>query len=240
VSPEPEVTTFIVNFGAPRSVGLMQFQQLRVTSLATMRVIAGTDPTFSSNVYDTGYVTGWPRDTEPFSITPWGELSINGVYEVEEFVSLGMPRFFIPPAPIFVQYIQVLIVDPTADVPAQIGCFGAYEVWEPQYSDFGWTMTFLDETDVQTVPYGSRYFISRGKRRRINIGLSFKEPQYLQRALGWIAMTGKSTPTVISVYPDDMPNVEKRAVYGTIIDDVAIVNPSYAFYQMPISVEQLI
>lgn len=239
-SPEPEATTFTVDFGVARSVGLMQFQRLGVTSLATMRIRAGADPTFVTNVYDTGDVTGWPRDKQPFSTTPWGELTLNGVYEAEEFISLGMPRFFIPPTPIFVRYLRVQIFDPTAYVPAQIGCFGAYETWQPTYSDFGWTMTFIDETDVQTVPYGSRFFIPRGKRRRINIGLSFKEPEYLQIAVGWVAMTGKATPTVISIYPDDTLNVEKRALYGHLIEDVVIANPAYAFYQMPISVEQLI
>lgn len=240
ISPDPSDTTFTVNFGTLRKVWFFHFQSFGITSLATIRLRAGIDPTFATNVFDTGEISGWPQDKTPFSTTPWGELTLNGQYEPEEYVALGMPRFIVPTSEISVQYVKVEIFDPTANVPAQIGTFGACEAWEPQYSDFGWTTVFIDETDIQTIPYGSRFFIPFGRRRRINIGLSFKSQQLLERALGWAAIMGKSTPTVIMPFPDDIPNIEKRAVYGTIADDVTIANPSWAFYQMPISVEQLI
>lgn len=244
VSPEPESTRFTLDFGALRTIGLFHFQRLTVTSLATMRLRAGNDPTFATNVFDTGTVTGWPRDKQPFTITPWGELTLNGVYEPEEYFAFGMPRFFIPPQPVLVRYVKVEIFDATAAVPAQIGNFGAYETWQPQFSEFGWSLTFIDESEIQSASYGSRFIVPLGKRRRINIGLSFGsaagEQMVKEKVIGWLAITGKSTPTVIAVFPDDTLHVEKRAIYGTIVDDVALANPSYAFYQMPITLEQLI
>lgn len=240
ISPDPPNTTFTVDFGIVRTVAFLHFQGLNVTSLATIRIRAGVDSSFITNVLDTDFISAWPQDKTPLSITPWGELTVNGVYETEEYVAFGMPRFIVPAEPITIRYIKVEIVDQTAAVAAQIGTFGACEAWEPQYSDFGWQITFVDETEVDTAPYGSRFFIPRGLRRRINMGFSFKEPQVKSTVMGWAAMMGKRSPIVIIPYPDDTPSLEKRAIYGTITEDVALVNPYYAFYQMPLTVEQLI
>jgi len=254
-SPSPEDTRFDINFGAQRNnVGLIHFQRLMVSQLATIRVRLSNDPNFTSTTYDSGVVSGWPVDKPQFSTSPWGNLTITGQYEVDEYMALGMPRYFIPPAPVTATYCRVNIADVSADVPAQIGCFGCCEIWQPIRSlDLGWSTTFVDESDIETVPYGSRYILARGKRRRLNIGFSSirqlpspgtspapEDIELMQRALGWVAMMGRSTPLAISIFPDDTPNLEKRTVWGTLSDDVAIDNPYFATYRMSMTLEQLI
>jgi hypothetical protein len=249
-SPDPADTTFTIDLGAQRAnVGLFHFQRLNITTLATMRLRADLDGTFASPTYDTGTVSGWPQDKAPFTISPWGVLTLNGQYEPEEYVALGLPRYFIPTTPVAARFIKVEIFDPTADVPAQIGCFGACETWAPLSGpnltavgpDKGFSRTLVDESDVQTVPYGSRYFIPRGKRWRFNLGFSeVHVVDLMNRILGWVAYVGKSTPIAISINPDDKPNLEKNSLWGTLTNDVAIDHPFYATARLPLTLEQLI
>jgi hypothetical protein len=242
ISPEPENTTFDVDLLNLRSIGLFHFQRLAVTNLAIIRLQADVSGSFLSPAYDTGWTAAWPQDKAAMSNSVWGELSMAGTYEQDEYVALGMPRFFIPTAPITARYIRVEIQDQTAITAAQIGYFGACETWEPEHSpDFGWSIDFLDESDVQTVPYGSRWIISRGKRRRLNLGFSWiGTTEFQTKALGWAAMIGKSRPVAISVFPDDTANVEKTSVWGTLVNDIQISNPYFAQYRIPMQLEQLI
>lgn len=241
-SVDPESTMFTVDFGAQRNnIGIIGFQRLMVTSLATMRVRVGTDASFTTNQYDSGIVSAWPQDKTPFSIDVWGNISLNGTYDPDEYVALGLPRYFVPTTPVVGRYVKVEIFDTTAAVPCQIGCFGVYETWEPEQVDFGWSITWIDESDVQTVPYGSRFIIPRGKRRKLSIGLSsIKTTDLMSKVQGWAGIIGKSRPVVMSIFPDDKPNLEKRTIYGTLTDDIAISNPYFARYQVPLTLEQLI
>jgi len=231
-----------MDLGTQRNnIGMFHFQRLMVTNGATLRIRAGDDITFATGTYDTGIVSAWPQDKTPFTISPWGDLTISGTYEPEEYIALGLPRYFIPTAPIVARYVKVEIFDTAAAVPAQIGCFGVCETWSPQQIDFGWSVTWVDESDVQTVPYGSRFIIPRGKRRKLHIGMSsVTTSDLMSKVLGWVGMIGKSRPVVIAIFPDDTPNLEKRAVYGTLTDDVEITNPYFARHQVPLTLEQLI
>jgi hypothetical protein len=254
LSPSPDDTLLNINLGVQRTVGLFWFQGFGVSSAATTRLRFGNDPTFGVTTYDSGVASGWPQDKDPMSVNTWGEFSITGQYEADEYVDLGMPRGFVPLVPVVGQYIRINIADSTAQIPAQLGCFGAFETFAPLSNiDLGWSTVFVDETDVPTTPYGSKFFISRGKRRRLNLGVSnirqvpsqsltspVTDVELMQRILGWVAMTGKSRPIVISVFPDDTMNLEKRTVYGTLSDDVTITNPYFAEYQLSVTLEQLV
>jgi hypothetical protein len=250
LSIQPEHTQFVIDFGQQRNnVGLFHFQRLNLTSLSTMRLRAGLDPTFTTNAYDTGTVTGWPKDKTAFTVNSWGETTVNGVYEPEEYAALGMHRFFIPPAPIVARYVKVEIVDLSSLIPAQIGCFGAYETWQPLRGlalspmgpDLGFSRDWIDESDIQTAAFGSRYFIPRGKRQRWNLGFSqLALVDYMRRVLGWLAYVGKTTPLAIAFQPDDTANLEKNAIWGTLSQDVAVDHPFFATARLPLVMEQLI
>lgn len=166
-SPDPDDTWFTVDLGVQRNnVGLFSFQQFGVTSLGVMRLRAGVDPTFATTTYDTGLVSAWPQDKAPFSITPWGELTVNGVYEPEEYEVLGLPRFFVPPSPIIARYLKVEISDSTASVPARIGNFGAFETWAPLHGVApDYKIDVVDETGVDTASNGAKYFTPRSLRQ---------------------------------------------------------------------------
>lgn len=242
-SPEPDDTWFQMDLGVERQVGLFHFQRLGVTRFGFLRVKFGNDGNFVSNNYDSGLLSAWPQDKAPGTNDPWGELTVNGVYIEDEYVAMGLPRFVIPTAPVRGRYLRVEIQDTTNSQAPYVGVFGACETWAPLRSPgFGWSITTVDESDVQTVPYGSRFIVPRNKRRRLSIGFdsTLSKDEVVKVIYGWAMMMGKSRPFVISVFPDDTPNVEKQTVWGTLSNEPEITNPHYASYSMSLQIEQLI
>lgn len=235
-------TRFTADLGYTRRVGLIYFANLRTTPMALISIKAGTDATFTTNAYEV-LTTAWPDDgSDPFGTNPWGELALTHTYMRDEYERLGMPRFFVPPAVIDCRYIQVQIMDSTADTPLQIGCFGACEVWEaPVNFDYGWTISPIDESDVRNVPFGSTYVTERGMRQRLSLGFGqLAEDEFLARSFGLALIKGRSQPLVIVPFPADTVNLEKRSLYGLVSKDSEISNPFFARYAQPFQVDQLI
>ena len=236
-------TQFTVDLGYARTVGLFFFANLRATSLGIMRLRAGNDPAFATNTFDSGWTTCWPPDgSTPFEANPWGELALTHVYMPDEYEKLGYPRILIPSAAISCRYIKVEIHDSTNSTLLQIGCFGACEVWAPPVNfAYGWSITPLDESDVQRVPGGASYVTERGMRRRLNLGFPMlDEDEVKSRSLGLALIKGRSTHLVTVPFPDDTNNLEKLAVYGMVSQDGAIGNPFFATYAQPFQIDQSI
>lgn len=235
-------TKFQVDLGFQRTVGLFFFANLRATAMGMMRLRAGTDPTFASNNYDTDIVSCWPQDSMAGGYTAWNEWTLNGVYSEEEYGALGMPRFFVPPAPIACRYILVEFQDSTSAEPLQLGCFGACETWEPPLNiQYGWSITPIDTSDVETVPFGSVSITPRGIRRRLNLGWGeMPESEFLTRQFGLALIKGRSDPIVVVPFPDTTARLEKDGVYGLVSADSQFSNPFFQVYSNTFQVDQLI
>lgn len=236
-------TTFDVDLGQAYRIGLFHFQNLRITSNSTIRVQAGTDNTFATTLYDSGTVNGWPLDATPMDNNAWGDFTLTGAYASETFAAVGMARYFVPPAVLVVRYIRVTVVDTTAAVPLQIGVFGACEIWEPTAHnfDFGWTLNLVDESDLPKVPFGTTHITRRGKRRQLAIGLSnMPKDEIYSQGLDVIFAKANSEPLVIVPLPDDTASLEKISVYGLLSQSAQITNPYFTYYNMPLTIEQII
>lgn len=239
-SADVAATKFDADLGYQRTVGLFFFANLRLTSLSFLRLRASLASDLSSPTYDTGIVSGWPQDSTAGGIDAWGNWTLNGVYNSAEYVRLGMTRVFIPPAPIACRYIRVEVMDTTAALPLQIGCFGACEVWQPPINfNYGWQITPMDESGVDLVPAGSSYVNQRGMRRRLNLGFPhLPEDELWARAFGLVLAKGSSEPLVVVPFPDRVTQIEKQAVYGRIITASQISNPYFQRYAVPFQIDQ--
>jgi hypothetical protein len=236
-------TKFNVDLGYQRNyVGLFFFANLRTSGLGLMRLRASLNSNMSSPTYDTGNVSSWPQDSVAGDFTPWGEWTLNGVYNSEEYLKLGMPRFFIPSVPVKCRYIRVEVFDQSASAPLQIGCFGACEVWESPI-DFAPApqITVLDESEITHVPFGSTFITQRGMRRRFNFGFpALGKSEILSKTLGLALLKGGSQPLVAVSFPDEGTSLEKTSVYGLVSQDGVISNPFFGHYAQPVQIDQLI
>lgn len=226
-SADPADTQFTFDIGFGQAFGLFHFANLNVDSGAKIRLRAGSDPTFAVNTYDSGTVDAWPK---------------HGVdqYPSDEFIALGRPRCFIPPAVIAARYIKVEITNATT-VP-QIGVFAACQVLEPSRNiSYDWSIVPADESDVRRVPFGSTYVTAHSTRRRkLAFGIkALPQDETIHLFLSAATALGKSTPLVVSPTPDDTDNLERLTVYGTFSQDPQFSNPFFGQFQHVYAVDQL-
>jgi hypothetical protein len=226
--PQPQLVamstsaSWTLNFAAPQNIGLIHFQRLVTDPAATITVTCGTYSVTAN---------AWATDQ-------------NGIYRGLEFAALGRPRIFIPPAPIQASSVNVSITG--GGSPLQIGYMGACEIWEsPSSFAIGSQLTYLDESDVQTVPFGSTYVTLRAKRRRLDLGVpwlkderpygGFDQADVVKTLL---AINGFSTPTIGVRYPDATLGLERDAVWG-LFKQATITNAFFAVSAAAFQIEQL-
>ena len=237
-------TRFAVDLGRQRNVGLIAFAGLRTSGLGLLRVKAGLDPTFASNVYDSGSITTWPVDSVAGELDPWDRWTLNGRYRTDEYTALGMPRVLIPSARVGIRYIHVAIRNRTAVEPISIGCFGVYDVWEPPVNfTYDWSITPVDDSEITRVPRGSTFIDQRGIRRKLNLGFPYMDDTEIwARGFGTMLARGKSEPLWVVPFSDasEVTKFEKAAVYGLVSQDSALSNPFFTQFALPVQIEQLI
>jgi hypothetical protein len=190
----------------------------------------------------TGWVPSWPQDSTPGGYTPWGDFTLSGVYSMEEYLALNMPRFFLTSDPTeLVQYVDVQVRDSASDTVLQIGCFGVSETYTPEIGiGYGWQVTPIDESDIQSVPFGSTTIVSRGMRRRLNLGLpGVREDEAWLKTFGLVLYKGKSQPVVVIPLPDDTAHLERRGLYGLQSQDGALANPFFETYAQNLQFDEL-
>lgn len=168
-------------------------------------------------------------------------------YDALEYAALGQPLIFIPPVPVLAGTISVTV---TGGFPLGIGYVGACEIWEPKNNlSLGWRTSYLDESDVQRVPFGSTYITKRGKRRRLSVGLGalFDDSPYIGGSDAEVAMArkimainGMSSPIMIVPQPDAVGSIEREAVWGLLSAAPEITNPLFSLFDATFQIDQLI
>jgi hypothetical protein len=206
LKPQPQLVAqstgggWTLDLGQQRNIGLVHFQRLVTDPGATITVSWG------------GYSTSgnaWATDQ-------------NGVYSGLELASIGRPRIFISPVPVAASSVSVSIGG--GGSPLQCGYMGACEVWEsPGGFSLGSALSYLDESDVQTVPFGSSYITLRAKRRRLDIGVGwlkdgrpYGSDDQADAVKTLMAINGFSSPVIGVRYPDDTFGLERDAVWGLL------------------------
>jgi len=222
-------TRFSVDFGSAKRIGVFHFQNLVVESAATIRLKAGNDPTFATNLYDSTSVSAWPSD-----IIPAGSNYIPGAYE-----ALGRQRIFVPPAVIGARYINVAIDNHLASTLTQIGCFCACDVWEPDHNFvYGASWSTVDDSDVQRIPGGTVYVNERQKRRRVDLGFdALPEDDATGKGFLFSLVHGRSHPVVVVPFPDTAASLERLSIYGRSTQDGKISNPFLGLYSQTFQIE---
>lgn len=239
---DPGSTQFYFDLGYVRyNVGLFFFANLRTSSLGFLDIYtSATDSSVATADYHFSGTT-WPQDKVAGGLTPWGEWTLNGVYDGREYSAMGMPRFIVPEIPLTLRYGRVIIRDTTCVEPLQIGCFGVCELYESP-NDFGPApqITIVDGSNVQRSPFGSVFVNKRRIIRRFNFGFpAFFRDEMLAKTFGLSLMKGKSEPLVAITFPDDTESLEKMSVYGLVTNDGVLNNPFFNGWAQPIQIDQL-
>lgn len=205
-------------------------------------VAVGDEIYFSTTVYDSGWVSSWPRDGLAFGYDNWGHFTLNGVYRSELYMALGMPRVFIPTAEITARYIQIDILDPTGVEPLQIGCLGVYELWTPPHNFApDWRPIIIDDSDVRRLRGGATYVSQHQIRRGLEFGFDaiYEDEDFIKKSLELALVKAKSQPLVVIPFPDDIDNLEKLTIYGLFSKEAEFTNRYHGIYYYSYRIEQI-
>ncbi len=229
LTPQPQIVaqvsvdlsvTFTIALGAPRLVGLIHLQRLITTSSGTVRVIAGS--------YDSGTVGAWPTDGA-------------GVYPPLLHASLGRSRIFIPAVPVLANSVSFTIT--TTAIPIQLGYVGVCGILEmPSNMLIGNVRAVVDESQVDSVPFGSTYITLRAKRRRLDFAMPpLREDNGDAYAVMDLQLVnGRSSPVVVVKFPDDTNNLERNTIWGLITSDQPTTNSFYGHADATFQITQLV
>lgn len=218
-------TSFTLNLGSTRMIGAVHLQRLICDPGATIQVSWG------------GFVA---------NANAWATDNL-GVYDGLEYAALGRPRIFVSPEPMAASSVDVSISG--GGSPLQVGYIGACEVWEPKYNlAYNWRMSYLDDSDITRLPFGSTYITLRAKRRRLSFGIDWVPDDRVYAggtntvpfAQGAMAIQGHSSPIIAIPFPEDTDNLERQAVWGLFSADPEISNPYYAHYATTFQIDQLV
>lgn len=237
-------TKFRIDLGFNRKIGLLAFINLRATSLGLLDVWIGDTSIsdYSSPVFYSGTLPCWPVDSVAGEFTPWGEWTLNGVYNIEEYTNIGMTRFLLLDEEVTGRYIKVEIRDTLNVDPLKIGCFCVCEIWEAtdEYQlALGWNISAIDISDVLTVPFGSTDVVKRGIRRQLDMGIQgLSESDFQKKVLGLMLIKGRNQPLIALPVPDETESLEKLGVYGRVPEDGTITNSLYALYAYAFQLRQ--
>jgi hypothetical protein len=233
--PRPQLTamagagniSFTLNLAAARLIGLIYMLNLVADSAASISVSAG------------GYSV----------TTTCSPADLSGLYDPIEWVGLGRPRFFVPPAPVSAGVVNVSITG--SGTPIQIGYMGVASIWQaPIGMAFGESITVQDISDVQRVPFGSSYIVHRGKVRRLSMGFGFLRQdgiygtgtgdEVFSGPLKVAVINGKSSPIAAVPFPDDPYHIERQSVAGFTTNDQQFANEQFATWNTQFQIDQMI
>lgn len=216
--------SFTVDLTVSRTIGLIHLQNLVTASTGTIQVTCGT--------YNSGLVNSWATDG-------------SGIYSQNLYTALGRSRIFIPTTPVSAQTVSITIN--SAGVIPMIGFVGVCEVWEtPNDMLSGDVTTVHDESDLQTIPFGSTYVIPRAKRRVVDFSLPPLSDAHVGmtdnfvKAFDLAMINGKSSPVIVVKYPDDTYNLERNSVWGTISNDLPFTNRFFGYHDTTFQIKQLV
>ncbi len=212
--------SFTINLGGTKPIDMVHLQRLVTGVSGTIRVRFGT--------FDSGSVNSWATDSF-------------GIYPSLLYAALGRPRVFISPTQ---QSASQVLIDVTAGSGnIQIGYVGVCQALEmPQDMLIGNILTPTDESDVQIIPQGSTYITLRGKRRKLDFGMPplREDNQDFYNFFDLVVVNGKSSPVVVSKFPDDTFNLERNTIWGSLSTDAQFANAFYAHSNSTYQITQAI
>lgn len=212
--------SFTINLGAPRTIGMIHLQRFVTDSTGTIQVVAGS--------YNSGVVNARATD-------------LAGVYPPLLNAALGRQRVFIPPIPVVASSVSFTINGVVS--PLQIGYAGVCEILEiPGNMLVGNVRTTLDESSIDNTPDGSTYVTLRAKRRRLDFGvggLSEANGDFVDVS-DLSLVNGRSSPVVVTKFPDDTNNLERNTIWGLITNDQPFTNSFYGHCDATFQITQLV
>lgn len=160
-------TQFSMNFGVPTKIQVVSLLGHNLSSFGTWRVLIGNDPTFTTNLYDSGWQVAWPV-VYNYGSLEWEDSNWwDGTVAVADRANYPGILLDVLPQIYLAQYVQVLFSDVTNTTGyLQFGRFFCAPTWTPADNmQYGATFGWATDTTVGRSLGGTPYFARRNPRR---------------------------------------------------------------------------
>lgn len=160
-------TQWSVDLGAEKLCRVFAFINHNLSLDAKVRIRAGLDPTFASNLFDTGWVDAWPAVYSTMSLSFDHPGWFSGKFSEEERKGFYWNVMKSADATIRIRYVMFEIDDQTnaAGYIQTSRCFVGEGHQLEINMDYGAAVGWRDETGVQTSRSGAEFFDVRNPYR---------------------------------------------------------------------------
>lgn len=150
-----------------------------LTPAATIRARLSVDPTFATNVYDSGTISAYPNYYDDMSLDFGQPVLTGNKPSTADAIAMRYPIFFVTPATVTAQYCRVEIVD-TANPAGYVEISRSFLApgLEPGLNmNFGAGWGLENKTTMEESLNGTPYFNRVEARRTVNFTLSTVSPE---------------------------------------------------------------
>jgi hypothetical protein len=169
-------TKFTIDFGQPRSVGVIALIAHNFSVNATVRIYGDDASDFATPVYDSASIQVWPSGVIPQDLLEWEDDNFwLGTVSQEAVAGFNAPFVHIPSSAQTLRYWKVEITDTTnSDGYIHLGRVFIGSAWQPQHNrSYGAAIAYEDTSVIEASLSGEEFFDVRRRRRTHSFELGF-------------------------------------------------------------------
>lgn len=196
---------------------------------AAVRIRAGNDPSFATNLYDSGWAQVWPA-VYPSSTLLWEDENWwSGQYTQRQIDSYNKHDLIHDLGEVYrCQYFKVEIDDVgNPDGYVEAGRLFIAGAWQPAFNmETGARLGWEDPSGVQVALSGAESYDRRAKFRRMAFNTPFMtDDEAMTQAFELMGTEGVTGEVIVIWNPDDTVHAIRRMLYGRMDELNAIEFP---------------
>lgn len=214
----------VADLGAAQEVNQVWLGYTNATSAATWRVRGATSEAnlTASPGYDSGSADIWPVS----GLDDWD--TVNGLRWLSTAQTYRWWRIDIADAA-------------NPDGYFDIGRLYIAKAWQAGGIQFGWSLGWLDDSEIERARGGQMHPVERPRRRELSFTLHGKsEAQMYGDAFAIQRLRGRSRDVLVVRDPMQTTWLQHQTLYGLMTELRPIVNSTYKVFRQPYRVEELI
>jgi len=176
----------------------------------TFRVLAYTDPSRTTSVYDSGWLPVWEASMNPYG-APWVD------YFGANLLDVTVPRIFFIPSSMQYLFWRIEFSDLSGG-PISIGRVYLGDYFEPARGFLrGWQERWSDNSVVTPATMGGQVYIRpRHHRRMVNLVFNSLTSDEIRDSVATLLRSAHSTPVWVCLDPTDAESRMRSTYYGRL------------------------
>lgn len=210
---------------------------------ATIRVRIGNDPTFVTNLYDSGVIEA-VQVIEPFGSLPWGLFHWGGKFSEDELATMTVNRFLVLPEMVSARYMRIDFVDEAnGDGYLEVGRIICGPAVQPTVNmQYGWGEGWEDTSTHSYSRGGQTWSDEQPRRRVLRFTLAYLGENEIFGSFYNTLDRAKGTfgDMFVAPKPNSTELLHNQAFYGRMRTIEPLFNTMYGVWEKAFEIEELL